>query len=63
MISKKEKKDLQLSNIELKEIVKSQNIQIAEQNNRIAMQNERLEKLESISLSLSKSIDLANIAK
>ena len=44
-----------VSNIELKEIVRSQIEQIAKQ-------NERLEKLEQIALGLTKSTDLASIA-
>ena len=55
LISLKEKKALQVSNMELKEIVRSQNEQIAKQ-------NERLEKLEQIALGLTKSTDLASIA-
>ena len=50
-----EKKALQVSNMELKEIVRSQNEQIAKQ-------NERLEKLEQIALGLTKSTDLGSIA-
>ena len=55
MISMKEKKALIVSNIELKEIVRSQIEQIAKQ-------NDRLEKLEQIALGLTKSTDLASIA-
>jgi len=61
LISLKEKKELQASNIELKEIVKKQNEKMAKQNEQIAKQNERLEKLERIALGLTQSKDLASL--
>ena len=60
MISLKEKKELQASNKELKEIVASQNKQLAIQNEQIAMQNKRLETLERIALGNSQAKDIAS---
>ena len=53
LISLKEKKELQASNKELKEIV-------ARQNKQLAMQNKRLETLERIALGDSKAKDIAS---